>query len=132
MVDRGLIGFEYPAHQATIEAWQVRLFGAAIGADGEVVSVPPTFGYALKSAVPEPLDRFRALGIDPTRLLHGEQSFQYHRPLLTGATYTVRTRIADVYERKGGSLTFLVEETRVLDRDYTAVVTLRSTLVIRA
>ncbi len=132
MVDRDLIGFEYPAHRAAVEAWQLRLFGAAIGDDCEVVSVPPTFGYALKSAVPEPLARFRALGIDPARLLHGDQSFAYHRPLRAGETYTVKTRIADVYERKGGSLTFLVEETRILDRDDALVVTLRSTFVIRA
>ncbi|MEQ8697370.1 MAG: MaoC family dehydratase N-terminal domain-containing protein [Bauldia litoralis] len=132
MVDRDLIGFEYPSHRATVEAWQLRLFGAAIGANGEGTPVPPTFGYALKSAVPEPLARFRALGIDTSRLLHGDQSFAYHRPLRAGETYSVKTRIADVYERKGGSLTFLVEETRILDRDDAPVVTLRSTFVIRA
>jgi hypothetical protein len=131
LVDRNLIGFEYPEHRATIEEWQLRLFGAAIGTGSENLSVPPTFGAVLKSAVPDPLDRFRALGVDPRRVLHGEQAFVYHRPLRAGETYAVRTRIADVYERKGGRLVFIVEETALRDADDAIVLTMRSTIVVR-
>jgi hypothetical protein len=85
----------------------------------------------LKSAVPDPLDRFRALGIDPSRVLHGEQAFVYCLPLRVGMTYTVRTRIADVYERKSGSLVFIVEETALHGADDAVVLTMRSTIVVR-
>jgi hypothetical protein len=130
-IDRRLIGFEYPEHRATIEGWQLRLFGTAIGVGRGEAAVPPTFGYALKLAIPEPLDRFRALGIDPARVLHGEQSFVYHRPLRPGGTYRVATRVADVYERKGGALDFVVEETRVCDAADELVLTMRSVIVVR-
>jgi acyl dehydratase len=45
-------------------------------------------------------------------ILHGEQEFTYHRPILTGDVLTCEGKVVDLYEResKGKTMTFLVTE----------------------
>ena len=64
-------------------------------------------------------------------MLHGEQEFSYHRMAYAGDELAARSRITDVYEKKGGALQFLVKETTVTDQDGALVATLRGTTVIR-
>ena len=71
------------------------------------------------------------LGIRPDRILHGEQSFDYHRMAYAGDTLHFKTTIADIYDKKGGALEFVVRETRVANQDGEHVADLRSVLVYR-
>ena len=48
-----------------------------------------------------------AAGIQLPRVLHGEQSFTYHRTAYAGDTLSFDTRIVDVYDKKNGSLSFV-------------------------
>ncbi len=68
-------------------------------------------------------------------LLHGEQEFEYRRPMSIGDRLSGVTVVADVYEKesKGHLMTFLVTETTWTD-DSTgdAVVVARSNLIHRA
>ena len=52
--------------------------------------------------------------MDLKRTLHGEQEFEFLRPIHAGDVLTARTRVADMYEkpgRRGGTMTFVVMET---------------------
>ena len=45
-------------------------------------------------------------------MLHGEQEFSYHAMAYAGDELTARSRVTDVYEKKGGALEFLVRRDR--------------------
>ena len=71
------------------------------------------------------------LGIVPSRVLHGEESFTYHRMAYVGETLRFETHIADIYDRKGGAIEFVVREARVTNQRNEHVADLRSVLVHR-
>ncbi|MNF18911.1 hypothetical protein D3C76_1849070 [compost metagenome] len=50
---------------------------------------------------------------------------------MAGDTLTFDTRIVDVYEKKGGALQFVVNETRVTNQDGEHIADVRGTLVQR-
>ncbi|MNF06367.1 hypothetical protein D3C80_2063010 [compost metagenome] len=50
---------------------------------------------------------------------------------MAGDTLTFDTRVADVYDKKGGALQFVVNETRVTNQDGEHIADLRSSLVQR-
>ena len=54
----------------------------------------------------------RDLGVDISRILHGEQEFEHFKPIRPGETYLCRSRIIDIYEKAGrpGPMAFVVRE----------------------
>ncbi len=66
-----------------------------------------------------------------SRILHGEQSFTYHKVACAGDRLTFRNRIADIYAKKGGALQFVVVATAVLDAEGEAVAEMAKTIVVR-
>ncbi|MNG22732.1 hypothetical protein D3C81_797210 [compost metagenome] len=71
------------------------------------------------------------MGFDLGRILHAEQEFSYHRMAFAGDVLTFDTRIVDVYEKKGGALQFVVQQTRITNQDGEHIADLRSSLVQR-
>jgi hypothetical protein len=71
------------------------------------------------------------LDIPLRKLLHGEQSFTYHRAACAGDTVSVRSRIEDIYDKKGGALEFVVKTSRATNQHGELVAELRSVLVCR-
>jgi hypothetical protein len=73
------------------------------------------------------------LGVDISRLLHGEQEFEIARPITPGETLLGRTKVVDIYEKTGrsGALAFVVRETAVTDRAGEIVLTMRHVTVVR-
>jgi acyl dehydratase len=68
-------------------------------------------------------------------ILHGEQEFVYHRPVLVGDVLVGEGRIADAYQKEssGRTMTFIVTETNWSDdRSGEPVVTVRSNIIHRA
>lgn len=145
MIDRSWIGHEYPPSVLPLERTRLRFFAKAVGETDPVytdpaaaraagypdVPAPPTFLFAaeLDSGV---VDRLLAdLRIPLARLLHGEQGFTYHRAACAGDTITVRSRIADIYDKKGGALEFVVKTSRALNQREELVAELRTVLVCR-
>jgi acyl dehydratase len=52
--------------------------------------------------------------MDLKRVLHGEQEFEYFKPIYAGDVLTAVTKVADVYEKtgsRGGKMTFVVMDT---------------------
>lgn len=75
-----------------------------------------------------------ALGIDLARLLHGESSWEYLRPLYVGDALSGHTKVADVSTRegkRGGTMTLVVLETEYVDADGEVVLRKRDTLIER-
>jgi acyl dehydratase len=69
------------------------------------------------------------LGMDYSRVVHGEQSFEWRRPIVVGDSLRATPRIADVYAK--GPNEFLVIEAEVRDADGEVVCVARSTLLSR-
>lgn len=120
---------------------------AAREAGFDAIPVPPTFPFVMQNwgAFPEiqPTDgpTGNPLGevIGPLMakggiILHGEQQFEYHRPVVVGDVLVGEGKITDAYakESKGRTMTFIVTET--VWRDETSgepVVTTRFNLIHR-
>jgi acyl dehydratase len=69
------------------------------------------------------------LGLDYSRVVHGEQEFEWRRPIVVGDRLRATPRVADVYAK--GPNEFLVIEAEVLDADGDVVCVARSTLLSR-
>jgi acyl dehydratase len=107
---------------------------AAAGGPFGAVVAPPTYPIAfMTQAMAGGMDTFLELGLNFMTLVHGEQEFEYRRPIRAGETLTLTGRIADVYEKTGGSgtLDFVVLETEAADADGRQVFFSRNTLISR-
>lgn len=146
MADKSLIGRSTGVTATEVEKGRLRFFAKAIGEtdpvyfDEEVaraagyraLPVPPTFLMCLESEGRNPQAIVEeVMGFDLGRILHAEQEFIYYRMAFAGDVLTFDTRIADVYEKKGGALQFVVQETRVSNQDGEHVADIRSSLVQR-
>ena len=145
MIDKKFIGKTLPAFRAVAEAGRLRFFAKAIGETNPVyfdesaardaghpaLPLPPTFLFSLEFEQPDTSWRDE-IGIELPRILHGEQQFTYHRVAYAGDTLLFESRIADIYDKKGGALEFVVRETRVTNQRGEHVADLRSVLVHRA
>ena len=145
MIDKAWIGHELPESVLPIERTRLQFFAKATGETrAEYLDVsaaraagyadlpaPPTFLFAaeLDSGVSNQL--LHDLGIPLSKLLHGEQSFTYYKPVCAGDTITVRSTISDVYEKKNGALEFVVKDSRATNQRNELVVELRCVLVCR-
>ncbi|CAG2151873.1 MaoC family dehydratase N-terminal domain-containing protein [Cupriavidus numazuensis] len=144
MIDKKHIGKVIADFRTTAPASQLRFFAKATGETRPVYTdesaardaghpglpLPPTFLFSLELA--QPASGWREeLGIKTERILHGEQSFKYHRMAYAGEVLHFRTTVADIYDKRGGALEFVVRETRVTNQEGEHVADLRSVLVQR-
>jgi acyl dehydratase len=86
---------------------------AAKAAGHPDLPIPPSFYFSLELGRPDPFDWLTSLGIDLSRILHGEQSFTYHAMAHAGDSLTLRSRITDVAVKKHGALELLTKKTSV-------------------
>jgi acyl dehydratase len=145
MIDRRHIGHQLPAFQVEVEKGRLRFFAKATGQGDPVYTdeaaaraaghpslpVPPTLLFCLEMESPDPAALRELLGIDYRRILHGEQGFTFHRMAHAGDTLTFRPRVADIYDRKGGALEFVVRQTTVHNQRDELVAELRCVTVVR-
>lgn len=145
MIDKKWIGHELPPSELPIERSRLCFFAKAIGETEPLYTdrraaqdagypdlpAPPTFLFAaeLDSGAVDRL--LQQLEVPIAKLLHGEQSFRYHRPVCAGDTVTVRSRIEDIYDRKNGALEFVVKTSRATNQRDELVAEMRSVLVCR-
>jgi acyl dehydratase len=161
-VDRSVIGKSTGRTRVVIERGPVAVFADAVKDSSLVyrdpaaaeaaglrgIPVPPTYPAVMGhwGAFPEQqpegsADAVSGMGavLAPLLaagglLLHGEQAFEYHRPVVVGDVLVGEGKVADAYEKQAGSgtLTFVVVETIWRD-DVTSepVVTARINLLVR-
>ena len=145
-VNKSVVGKEYPPFVVTVERGKIKEFARAIGdlnpfyIDDRVgqatewgdIIAPPTFATTFRDEGASEAF-FRDLGIDISRVLHGEQEFEMTRPIQPGHTYLCRSRIVDIYEKSGksGPMAFVLRETSITDRANDIVGTMRHITVVR-
>ena len=145
MIDRKFIGYQLKPSVLTVDRTRLQFFAKAIGEKNPVyvdpaaaqaagyadVPAPPTFLFAaeLDSGANDQL--LTDLDIPLAKLLHGEQSFRYLKPVCAGDTVTVQSTITDIYDKKGGKLEFAVKDSKVTNQRSELVAELRTVLVVR-
>jgi hypothetical protein len=133
-LNRELIGKEYGDVSFEVERDRIVQFADAIGDEDprfrrEESIAPPTFPTVMQIATGGQIVLDQELGLDYSRVVHGEQEYVIERPLRAGDKLTATPRIADIYAK--GPNEFLVTETIIRDTNGEVVVTGRSTLISR-
>lgn len=142
-INRDIIGKEYPPFEVRVEGTKIREFALALRDENPLhldersaaesrygaLVAPPTF---TRNFWWEGFGVHDDLGFGSESRLHGQQEFEYFRPLKAGDRLTAIMRIADVYEkegRRGGRMTFAVVETEFRDPEGDLVLIGRRTLI---
>ena len=93
------------------------------------VIAPPTFPVVVAMAASGMVVRDPGLGLNYAMVVHGEQRFEYSRPLHAGDLVTAQSTISAI--REVGSITMLITETQIRTVDGEHVCTGIGTLVER-
>ena len=146
-VNKDVKGKEYPPFTVTVERGKIKEFARAIGdlspfylddavgrasEWGDIVA-PPTFAITFRDDNADTGTVLKDLGVDISRILHGEQEFEHFKPIRPGETYLCRSRVTDIYEKAGrsGAMAFVVREMTVTDGDNDIACLVRSITVVR-
>lgn len=90
---------------------------------------PPTFAVTVAQRAEAAVVNDPEAGIDFSRVVHGEESFTHHRPIIAGDVLTGVLHIDRIREAGGhGMVSTRVELT---DAEQAPVTTVRSTIVVR-
>jgi hypothetical protein len=160
-VDTSIIGKPTSARKVRVERGPVEFFASSLKDDNPVyhdgaaaaaagfdgVPAPPTFSFVMghmgtraEEQPPDPSGgdnpMFQTMGALMKHgglVLHGEQEFVYHRPIVEGDVLQSYGKIADIYEKesKGSIMTFIVMETEWRDESGAPVVTETFNLIHR-
>jgi acyl dehydratase len=118
---------------------------AADGFDG--IPAPPTFGFSIQNwgrweerqtaDQPTTNPMFEVMGklyANGGMVLHGEQAFEYHRPVVCGQTLHYEGVVRDIYEKVSGdrTMTFIVVEDTYRDDAGELVLTSTMNLIHRS
>lgn len=93
------------------------------------VIAPPTFAIVISMAASGMAVGDPGLGLNYAMVVHGDQRFEYSRPLRAGDVVTAQSTIAGI--REAGSITVLTTETQIRTVDGEHVCTGFATLVER-
>ena len=143
-VNPDFAGREFPpAGPFPVTAEQIAAFADAIGSTSAAhrdpaaaqalghadVVAPPTFAVRLAQQCEAQLIQDPEAGIDFSRVVHGEESFTHHRPIVAGDVLSGVLHVDRMREAGGhGMVTTRVE---LLDARGQPVTTVKSTIVVR-
>ena len=105
-INASVKGREYPPFAVTVERGRIKEFARAIGdlnpfyLDDEVgrasgfgdIIAPPTFPVTFRDEASGTGGLLKDLGVDISRVLHGEQEFEHFRPIRPGDTLCAARR----------------------------------------
>ena len=146
-VNMDVKGKEYAPFVVTVERGKIKEFARAIGdlspfylddtigrasEWGDIIA-PPTFPTTFRDENADTGAMLKDLGVDISRILHGEQEFEHFKPIRPGETYLCQSRITDIYEKTGrsGAMAFVAREMSVVDRESEIVCRVRHITVVR-
>ncbi|TMB41675.1 MAG: MaoC family dehydratase [Deltaproteobacteria bacterium] len=120
-----------------VEYGKIREFARAIkdanpAYAGDAALAPPTFLMTIAHWIEGGMGGARSLKLDYRRLLHGEQEFEYLKPIRPGDVLTARGRTKDVFEKegkRGGKMLFVITETEFTNQRGEVAAYSRSTLI---
>jgi acyl dehydratase len=142
-LNQALKGKEYQPVELTVERELVLQFDDAIGEDRPVFRdpaaakeagfdeqlAPPTFVTRMQIMTSGQVVVDPELGLNYALVVHGEQEYDYRRPVMVGDVLRATPVLADIYVR--GPNEYLVIETDVKDAHGETVVVGRTTLLSR-
>jgi acyl dehydratase len=162
-VDKSLIGSPTGRSKLVIERGPVSNFAKALTDENPVyqnpetaraagfddIPAPPTYGFAMAhwGTFPEVQPPDETAGRNPIMeiigglmkngglILHGEEEFEYHRPVVVGDELDGEGKVVDIYEKesKGKTMTFVVTENVFTDaKTGDPVLTTRMNLIHRS
>jgi acyl dehydratase len=143
-LDQSFVGREYPPTEPyEVGREKIREFADAIGDDNPVyrdrataqalgypdVIAPPTFPIVLTMKASGQIVADPALGLDYSRVVHGEQRFAYTRPIRAGDVLRVTSKVEAIRAAAGNDLLTTRGDVTTVDGEH--VVTAYSTIVAR-
>ncbi len=93
------------------------------------VVAPPTFAVIISMRASGAVVRDPELGLDYSRVVHGEQRFEYARPIVAGDELVVTTTIESIRTAAGNDMIMTRGDIATVDGEH--VVTTRALLVSR-
>ena len=132
-----------PAGPFPVDADLIAQFAAAVGASDPIhtdadaarargyrdVVAPPTMAVRFEQAASAAYVADPEAGIDFSRVVHGEQAFTHHRPIVAGDEITGTTTVTSIREAGGHAMITVITE--LTDADDERVCTGVSTIVVR-
>jgi acyl dehydratase len=143
-VNRGYIGRAFPPSEPyEVSRVKIAEFANAIGDRNPLyrdraaaqaagypdVIAPPTFAIVISTAGSASVVGDPGLGLNYAMVVHGEQRFEYSRPLRAGDVVTSQSTISDI--RDAGRNVLLTTQTHIRTLDGEHVCTTHNTLVER-
>jgi acyl dehydratase len=137
-IDRSLLGVWGPSSTMKVELGKIREFAKAVKdpnpayLDEAQAVAPPTFLMTIAHWIGDLGQTRSAVKLDYRRLLHGEQEFEYVKPIRPGDTLTFRSRTKDVFEKdgkRGGKMLFVIGETEFTNQRGEVVAYMRNTAI---
>ena len=139
-LDPALVGHETTPETSEITAETIGQFADAIGDNNPIfhdAAAAERAGFSNIPVTPTFVTRFRVpfaeAGLDPehTQVLHGEQEYEYSRPLVAGETLTARHRVASIRQSGRGGMAIMTLEQLGNTPTGERVVTGRATVIVR-
>jgi acyl dehydratase len=129
-VDESLAGRTFPPTAPyLVTEERVAEFAAATGTPWEGGPAPVTFPIVVAFRAMTGLMEDPSVGIALHRVVHGEQRFTYHRPVVPGDELTAELTVDSL--RQMGGADVIGTRSEITDADGTPVVTARAVLVHR-
>jgi len=142
-LNQSIKGKEYPAVTVTVERDDVLRFADAIGEDNPLFRdpeaarragypeqlAPPTFVTRMQILTSAQVVLDEELGLNYSMVVHGEQAYEWRRPVVVGDVLSAVPRIADIYAKKANE--YLVIEAEIRDARGVTVVVGRTILISR-
>jgi acyl dehydratase len=143
-LDESFVGRVYPATEPyEVGREKIRVFADAIGDDNPAyrdkaaalalgypdVIAPPTFPIVMTMKAAHQIVADPELGLDYSRVVHGEQRFSYSRPVRAGDVLQVTAKVEAIRAAGGNDLLTTRGDVTTIDGEH--VVTAFSTIVAR-
>lgn len=143
-IDTAYVGRSFPYPQPyVVGVEKIREFAAAIGETAAVCTdraaaraagyadlvAPPTFAIVVAAGAQDAILFGTDLGVDFSRVVHGDQRFEHHRPIVAGDELTCEVHVDAVRVLAGNEVITL--RTEITDPSSAPVCTCHVTLVVR-
>jgi acyl dehydratase len=137
-VDPTLAGRQYAAADSYLVGREaVRQFAAAVGSEHPLhhdvgsareagfadVVAPPTFAVVVAQPATDRMMADPAVGLEYSRIVHGEQTFVHHAPIVAGDELSATMTVAAVRPAGGAAMLTLVTEVATLSGEPRSTVT---------
>ena len=143
-INLDIVGKAYPAMTYEVGREKIREFAHAIGDENLAyhspaaarelghpdIVAPPTFGVVVTRGPQIAVINDPQLGLDFSRVVHGDQKFRYDRPIFAGDELSVTAHIETARTMAGNDIVTIRSE--AVDEGGAPVFTAWSTLVSRA